>query len=112
MSVGRRHLKEAEAPEPGFDEQKPDSRLAEPANLAIAGLMQDGVVVERHQGTPQGGLLSPRLANLLLDDLDKELEQLNRQKGAVACCEDTSSGVAGREPQGPPLTRLENLPVQ
>ena len=39
-----------------------------------AGLMQDGVCVERHEGTPQGGPLSPLLANLLLDDLDKELE--------------------------------------
>ena len=40
-----------------------------------AGLMQDGVCVERHEGTPQGGPLSPLLANLLLDDLDKELER-------------------------------------
>jgi len=40
-----------------------------------AGLMQDGVCVARHEGTPQGGPLSPLLANLLLDDLDKELER-------------------------------------
>ena len=40
-----------------------------------AGLMQDGVCVSREQGTPQGGPLSPLLANLLLDDLDKELEK-------------------------------------
>jgi RNA-directed DNA polymerase len=39
-----------------------------------AGLMQDGVCIERHEGAPQGGPLSPLLANLLLDDLDKELE--------------------------------------
>ncbi len=39
-----------------------------------AGLRQQGVCVERHEGTPQGGPLSPLLANLLLDDLDKELE--------------------------------------
>jgi RNA-directed DNA polymerase len=39
-----------------------------------AGMMQDGVCVARHEGTPQGGPLSPLLANLLLDDLDKELE--------------------------------------
>jgi RNA-directed DNA polymerase len=39
-----------------------------------AGMMWDGVRVERHEGTPQGGPLSPLLANLLLDDLDKELE--------------------------------------
>jgi RNA-directed DNA polymerase len=40
-----------------------------------AGMMQSGVVIERHEGTPQGGPLSPLLANLLLDDLDKELER-------------------------------------
>jgi len=40
-----------------------------------AGLMQDGVCVARDEGTPQGGPLSPLLANLLLDDLDKELER-------------------------------------
>ena len=40
-----------------------------------AGMMQNGVCVERHEGTPQGGPLSPLLANLLLDDLDKELEK-------------------------------------
>ena len=40
-----------------------------------AGLMQDGVCVSREEGTPQGGPLSPLLANLLLDDLDKELER-------------------------------------
>jgi RNA-directed DNA polymerase len=39
-----------------------------------AGLMQDGVCLDRKEGTPQGGPLSPILANLLLDDLDKELE--------------------------------------
>lgn len=40
-----------------------------------AGLMQEGVCVARHEGTPQGGPLSPLLANLLLDDLDRELER-------------------------------------
>jgi len=39
-----------------------------------AGMMQDGVCVARQEGTPQGGPLSPLLANLLLDDLDKLLE--------------------------------------
>lgn len=40
-----------------------------------AGLMQDGVCVTRYEGTPQGGPLSPLLANLLLDDLDRELSR-------------------------------------
>jgi RNA-directed DNA polymerase len=39
-----------------------------------ADMMQDGVCVARDEGTPQGGPLSPLLANLLLDDLDQELE--------------------------------------
>src|SRR5438105_6459114 len=39
-----------------------------------AGLMQDWVCVARDEGTPQGGPLSPLLANLLLDDLDQLLE--------------------------------------
>jgi len=40
-----------------------------------AGMMQDGMCVARDEGTPQGGPLSPLLANLLLDDLDQELER-------------------------------------
>jgi len=40
-----------------------------------ADMMQEGVCVRRDEGTPQGGPLSPLLANLLLDDLDKELER-------------------------------------
>jgi RNA-directed DNA polymerase len=39
-----------------------------------ADLMQDGVCVTRDEGTPQGGPLSPLLANLLLDDLDQLLD--------------------------------------
>jgi group II intron reverse transcriptase/maturase len=40
-----------------------------------AGVMVHGVVMERHEGTPQGGPLSPLLANFLLDEVDKELER-------------------------------------
>ncbi len=40
-----------------------------------AGIMVNGVVMERYEGTPQGGPLSPLMANVLLDEVDKELEK-------------------------------------
>ena len=40
-----------------------------------AGLMKDGVCQRREEGTPQGGPLSSLLANVVLDELDKELER-------------------------------------
>lgn len=40
-----------------------------------AGILVHGVCIERQEGTPQGGLLSPLLANVLLDEVDRELQR-------------------------------------
>ena len=53
-----------------------DKRILRLIRLYLnAGVMINGVVVTTEEGTPQGGPLSPLLANILLDDLDKELEK-------------------------------------
>jgi group II intron reverse transcriptase/maturase len=60
---------------------KLSARIADKRMLGLirhyleAGIMASGVVVERWEGTPQGGPLSPLLANVLLDEVDKELER-------------------------------------
>jgi RNA-directed DNA polymerase len=46
-----------------------------------SGIMLNGIKVKSEEGTPQGGPLSPLLANIMLDDLDKELEK----RGHKAC---------------------------
>lgn len=51
-----------------------DKRLLKLIRLFLqAGILGNGVVVERHEGTPQGGPLSPLLSNILLHELDTEL---------------------------------------
>lgn len=56
-------------------------RIADTAVLRLirhylaAGVMMNGVVQERYEGTPQGGPLSPLLANVLLDEVDRALER-------------------------------------
>lgn len=53
-----------------------DKRILKLIRLYLqSGVMVNGVKMLTREGTPQGGPLSPLLANILLDDLDKELER-------------------------------------
>jgi retron-type reverse transcriptase len=64
-----------------------------------AGMMADGLVTPRTEGTPQGGPLSPLLSNILLTDLDRELERRGHTfcRYADACNIYVASERAGRE---------------
>jgi group II intron reverse transcriptase/maturase len=44
-----------------------------------SGVMINGVLVETDKGCPQGGPLSPLLSNIMLNELDKELEERNHK---------------------------------
>lgn len=53
----------------------PDGRVVSLVHRFLqAGVMVDGMAVPTEEGTPQGGPLSPLLANVMLNELDKELE--------------------------------------
>jgi retron-type reverse transcriptase len=53
-----------------------DKRVPKLIRQCLAsGVMVNGVVMASGEGTPQGGPLSPLLSNIMLDDLDRELEQ-------------------------------------
>jgi len=53
-----------------------DKRILKLIRLYLqSGVMVNGVKIQTQEGTPQGGPLSPLLANIFLDDLDKELER-------------------------------------
>lgn len=53
-----------------------------------SGIMEGGLVSQRIEGTPQGSPLSPLLSNILLDELDKELQE--REHSFVRYADDCS----------------------
>jgi RNA-directed DNA polymerase len=53
----------------------PDKQILRLIGMTLrSGVMKDGLVSPTREGTPQGGPLSPLLSNVVLDELDKELE--------------------------------------
>lgn len=72
-----------------------------------AGMMGDGTVSQRTEGTPQGGPLSPLLSNILLDELDKELER--RGHCFVRYADDCNIYVRSRHAGDRVLTSIERF---
>jgi RNA-directed DNA polymerase len=72
-----------------------------------AGVMVNGVVMERSEGTPQVGPLSPLLANVLLDEVDKELEK--RGHAFVRYADDCNVYVQSRRAGARVLASLKRL---
>ena len=53
-----------------------DKRLIELIKRYLkSGVMENGIVMKTEEGSPQGGNLSPLLANIYLDKFDKEFER-------------------------------------
>jgi group II intron reverse transcriptase/maturase len=72
-----------------------------------AGILSEGMSQEREEGTPQGGPLSPLLANLLLDEVDWELEK--RGLKFVRYADDCNVYVRSRRAANDAMAMLERL---
>jgi RNA-directed DNA polymerase len=72
-----------------------------------SGVMEDGEVQRRTMGTPQGGPLSPLLANVLLDEVDKALER--RGHCFVRYADDANVYVRSRRAGEPVMALLRRL---
>ena len=75
-----------------------------------SGMMVEGAVSPRTEGTPQGGPLSPLLSNVLLDDLDQELER--RGHRFVRYADDTRVFVRSERAGSRVLASLEQFLVK
>ena len=72
-----------------------------------AGAMEGGLVSPTEEGTPQGGPLSPLLSNLMLDVLDKELE--NRGHRFVRYADDCNIYIRSRKAGERVLASIEKF---
>lgn len=72
-----------------------------------SGMMANGVVTEREEGTPQGSPLSPLLANVLLDEVDKQLER--NGQCFVRYADDINVYVASRKAGARAMARVRRL---
>ena len=72
-----------------------------------AGVMAEGLVSPVDEGTPQGGPLSPLLSNIVLDELDRELEQ--RGHRFVRYADDSNIYVRSRRAGGRVMTSISKF---
>ena len=72
-----------------------------------AGIVSHGVVANREEGTPQGGPSSPLLANVLLDEVDRELERRGHRFARYA--DDCNVYVRSQKAGEPVMTLLKRL---
>ena len=85
-----------------------DKRLLRLINAYLkAGMMSDGLMEQRVAGTPQGSPLSPLLSNIVLDELDRELE--NRGLSFCRYADDCNIFVRSRKAGERVLKSLTNF---
>jgi group II intron reverse transcriptase/maturase/CRISPR-associated endonuclease Cas1 len=76
-----------------------------------APVVYQGALIPRHQGLPQGAVISPLLANLFLDEVDEELlgddfRLVRYADDFVVLCKDVASAERAREAAAQALARL------
>lgn len=72
-----------------------------------AGVMENGVANKTYRGVPQGGPLSPLLSNIMLNELDKELE--NRKLHFVRYADDVNIYVKSRKASERVMNNITNF---